>query len=76
MTLLDGDSLLDVLGFEIERVSRIHDRLSQAAAKSTTSRDPVIYRMGQSLWRAAEAKELGFEAQRASVAELRRFVRQ
>lgn len=75
MTLLDGDSLLDVLGFEIERVALIHDRLSRAAAKSTTSRDPVIYRMGQSLWRANEAKELGFEAQRASVAELRRFVR-
>lgn len=75
MTLLDGDSLLDVLGFEIERVSGIHDRLSRAAAKSTTGRDPVIYNMGQSLWRAVEAKALGFEAQRASVAELRRFVR-
>ena len=36
----------------------------------------MIYRSWkQSLWRAAEAKELGFEAQRASVAELRRFVR-
>ena len=43
MTILDGDSLLDTLGFEIERVSQIHDgvlaRRGEFGPRAETVRD-------------------------------------
>jgi hypothetical protein len=73
MTLLDGDSLLDVLGFEIERVVGLRERLARVAREAMTSRPRMLYDIDQAVERAVVAKQLGFEAQRASVAELRRF---
>lgn len=74
MTLLDGDALLDVLAHEIARVAGLRLRLARASELWTTGCPTVLFAMDQAVDRGRAAKELGFEAQRASVAELRRFV--
>ena len=74
MTLIDGDALLDTLSWEIARVAGLRLRLGRAAENWTTGRPQFLFSMDQAVDRARAAKDLGFEAQRASLAELRRFV--